>query len=523
MSQLHITSQVPSTDLSKAIRDLTERPVDSGSIANLGPGIAYLLEMESGQIEYFSKREGMFPQAFYRLLEGCSAWEEVVGESDRDRYRVSVALSTFEEEVRYKVYLNKRGETLDVIDHRKLLRNSEGKAVAILGRIADDTFYSVSLEALSRRSWKEIAGAMTRRFLHDFNNTIAGIYSLSELYAEPGSDPASTAEAMGHIRDCSIRAEGLTKRIRHLTTLETGQSNYFDLGAELEELRPFMEALLPKGATINVEIEDGQHPSYFDLNLFQQVILHLTANSADACREDAKVEISVSRVEKNGRSFGKLVFSDNGSGFESTALERGAENFFTTKDPDKHHGLGLSIARDFARDHGGELTLANREKGATVSLKILLLEKESSKKKPATQESAGAVETDPHCKKAAGTKPRLIVYSWEDITRHPLVEAMQSDGWQTTVYLEPGPLLLDLLQEGEQLDGVLVFKSALDEKAEPLISELGYAKNCRKVALLTLEESIDTLSSNVKRNCGLIASGTLKPTALISKLGSFFG
>ena len=99
---------------------------------------------------------------------------------------------------------------------------------------------------------------------------------------------------------------------------------------------------------------------------------------------------------------------------------------------------------------------------------------------------------------------------------------MQKDGWNIRTYLEPGELLLDLLQDGAQLGGVLVFESPLDEKAEPLISELGYARNCDKVALVGLGESVDALSASTKRICGIALSGSSKPSALLKQLNTFF-
>lgn len=489
-----------------------------------GPGITYQLDFATKRIRAFSKPEGRFPPAFYKLLESVENWESLVVETFRSSYQNANSADAFQEEIRYRIQLNRRGETLPVVDYRELLRDADGKPTAIAGRLVDDSFHSVAFDALARRSWKEIAGSMTRRYLHDFNNTIAGIYSLSELYAEPGSDPQSTAEAMGHIRDCAIRAQDITKKIRHLTTLEAGPENLFDLSTLIEEQRDYIAALLPKGAAINLDIDAGQHPIRIDPNQFRQVILHLTGNSSDACGDDAEISIRVTQSTPNGQQLARIDFSDNGAGFTPDELERATEAFFSTKGSEKHPGLGLSIVSKFAENNGGRIELANLEKGACVSIWLPLLSLESPEPNALKNKPASPGTTKAAAAANAKTKGplKLLVYSWEDVSRHPLLLAMQRDGWQTHVHLEPGPLLLDLLDQGKELDGVLVFKSALDEKAEPLISELGQARDCEKVALVTLGESPEALSVSAKRICGLIAPGTSKPSSLLQKLSAFY-
>jgi len=496
--------------------------------ARPGPGLTYLLDFSSKRVLSFSKPDGRFPNAFYKLLESTENWDELVVETYRTAYSEASNPKGFQEEIRYQIQINRRSETLPVVDYREIVFDATGQPAAIAGRLIDDSFHSIAFDALARRSWKEIAGSMTRRYLHDFNNTIAGIYSLSELYAEPGSDPKATAEAMGHIRDCSIRAQDLTKKIRHLTTLEAGQENLLDLGKLVEEQKEYMTALLPKGASIGIQIEPGQHPIRIDPNLFRQVILHLTGNSSDACGDDAEISIRVSQSEQNKRQVACVEFADNGTGFKPDELEQATDAFFTRKSSDKHPGLGLSIVRKFAEKHGGRVELANQEKGALVRLYLPLLEVETPKPAPAEQVGKRHTRDTPETPQKPATAPNasvplnVLVYSWEDISRHPLLLAMQKAGWQIRVHLEPGPLLLDLLDDGSKLDGVLVFKSALDEKAEPLLSELERARDCEKVALVTLGESPDALSVSAKRICGFIAPGTSKPTALLNKLRAFF-
>lgn len=513
------------TDLATILLEIAGgEACDLETVATLGPGLLYLLELPSYRIAYFDRATEDFPPAFHKLLDSVDSWPDVLSDADQSAYRADTSHASFQPESDYTIQLNRRGETAPVKDYRRLVRNSLGQPVAILGRIVDESFRSVAFDSLARRSWKEIATTMTRRYLHDFNNTIAGIYSLSELYAEPGSDPKSMTEAMGHIRDCSIRAQDLTKKIRHLTMLETGAEELHDLRSLIQDQVQYMEALLPKGAEISLSLDENDHPIRLDANQFRQVALHLTGNASDAGGDDARISIRLSREDRPAQSpLAIIEFRDYGPGFSSLHLEQGHLPFFTTKDKSKHPGLGLSIAHDFTKKLGGSLELDNAAPGAVVRIKIPLLE--DGRSATATPPKAPAIASAPASaapRPTAGQPCNLHIYTWEDISRHPLLLELQKHGWDIQVHLDPRDLLIALAQRRSPSTGILIFKNPLDERVDPLLYELGNAKNCPKLALLSLGESPDLVPESIKRICGLIAAGSSKPSVLSKQLAKFF-
>lgn len=510
-------------DLASAVHDVVGSHYEAETLATVGPGLCYFLELPQTRIAYFNRPEDEFSPAFFKLLESTENWTELVIEADRESYLKGAAPENFQTQTDYRIHLNRRGETIPVRDYRKILRNAAGEPVGIVGRLLDDSFRAVAFDSLARRSWKEIATSMTRRYLHDFNNTIAGIYSLSELYAEPGSDPNAVAEAMGHIRDCSIRAQNITKRIRLLNTLENGPVDLHDLRRLIEEQIPYMEALLPNYASISLDLPDCEYLIRLDQNLFRQVILHLTDNASHACGEEALVSI---RLVESSEKLATIEFRDNGSGFPSQYLEQPFSPFFTTKDKAKHPGLGLSIVHDFAQKLGGSVSIENLTQGAVVRLSLPLATENKPKPEPKSEAKHTAAKTQKPPKEETAVQPApftLHIYTWEDISRHPLLAAMQKLGWILEIHSEPGDLLIALVQQSPEACGILVFKNPLDERVDPLLSELGRARNCPRLALLSLGESPELIPEAIKRNCGFVASGSSKPSALTSKLAKFFG
>ena len=61
-----------------------------------------------------------------------------------------------------------------------------------------------------------------------------------------------------------------------------------------------------------------------------------------------------------------LIFHDTGPGFSAAALARATELFYSEKEGGM--GIGLSVTAEILKAHGGELRIANGERGAVVTL-----------------------------------------------------------------------------------------------------------------------------------------------------------
>lgn len=84
-----------------------------------------------------------------------------------------------------------------------------------------------------------------------------------------------------------------------------------------------------------------------------QVLMNLISNALDAIHHlpEKWIDISVSA----SRSHVKFAITDSGKGIPPTVVEKIMQPFFSTKEPGKGIGLGLSISKGIVEEHGGSL------------------------------------------------------------------------------------------------------------------------------------------------------------------------
>jgi signal transduction histidine kinase len=101
----------------------------------------------------------------------------------------------------------------------------------------------------------------------------------------------------------------------------------------------------------------------------RQILINLLQNAIDASPRGATVELVAS---SDGDGAARLRVLDRGRGVEPGLGDAAFQPGVTTKE--SGFGLGLTIARALARQHGGELTLRPRAGGGTEAEVTLPME-----------------------------------------------------------------------------------------------------------------------------------------------------
>lgn len=135
------------------------------------------------------------------------------------------------------------------------------------------------------------------------------------------------------------------------------------------------EEAAAKGITIHTHGCEFPAIIPMDVNKLQQALLNFIKNAVESITGEGSVTISVGLEENN---FMSIKISDTGCGMASSEVEQIFNPEYTTKE--KGLGLGLPLAHEIIRGHGGEIRVFSRQGSGTTFEILLPVEKANDKR-----------------------------------------------------------------------------------------------------------------------------------------------
>jgi len=207
-------------------------------------------------------------------------------------------------------------------------------------------------------------GELAASVAHELRNPLAGIHmTLANLRKD-----LNDAELVERVDLVLHEVERLTRLLNQL--LDTARhapeaSRVVDLQQLVDEMISLLRYQVAPTVRFENRVPKGLS-SRLPQDRLRQALLNLMLNSANAVAPmGGTVWVDAARAGEHIR----VTVSDDGPGFPEATLQSGIRPFLSTHE--RGTGLGLAIVRRFARDIGGELTLANRQPcGACVTLEL---------------------------------------------------------------------------------------------------------------------------------------------------------
>ena len=241
-------------------------------------------------------------------------------------------------------------------------------------------------------------GELTAGIAHEIQNPLNFVNNFSEVNKELLTEMKGEMDK-GNLEDAKTIANDVIENQeknkpswqksgcyckRNAATFKNKQpakKNLTDINALCDEyLRLAYHGLRAKDKSFNADIKTEFDNNAGKINVIPQdigrVILNLINNAFYSVGERQKEEglgydptVTVSTKKINDRI--EIKVKDNGTGIPQKILDKIFQPFFTTKPTGQGTGLGLSLAYDIIKAHGGELKV--RTKGGEGSEFIILL------------------------------------------------------------------------------------------------------------------------------------------------------
>ena len=223
-------------------------------------------------------------------------------------------------------------------------------------------------------AWQSLIRVLT----HEIMNSMTPIISLTStaLAKLKESEPAPGGETLEDvIRALTAvrkRSEGLLRFVedyRKLTHLPPPRPEWVSIS---ELFRRIERLLAPEHRLHRIDFKTLVDPEdlriHVDPELFEQVILNLVHNAAEAAGNEPAPRIRLSAVlDEDGRC--TIRVEDNGPGVPAEIQDRIFVPFFTTKR--NGSGIGLSLSRLILARHGATITLGSKpDRGAVFVIRL---------------------------------------------------------------------------------------------------------------------------------------------------------
>ncbi|HPJ47169.1 MAG TPA: two-component regulator propeller domain-containing protein [Tenuifilaceae bacterium] len=223
-------------------------------------------------------------------------------------------------------------------------------------------------------------GILTSGIAHEINNPLnyiqGGINVVSD-YVNENFEDKHTKELNPIIEMIEEGVKRAALVVRSLNRLNTSYSTTMDqcnVNKIIENCLLVLHNQFENKIIVEKNFSEQEPIIYANEAKFHQAFISILLNAEQAIRGSGKISISTTVTNENV----VLSIEDNGIGISEENLPKITDPFFTTKDPGKGIGLGLSIVYSIIQEHNGTIDfISELEKGTTVRITLPLYKQKS--------------------------------------------------------------------------------------------------------------------------------------------------
>ncbi|MFN2563687.1 MAG: PAS domain S-box protein [Gemmatimonadaceae bacterium] len=366
-------------------------------------------------------------------------WAERVHPDDRARVEASLEAAIAgdaESWAEEYLFLRADGSYAALLDRGRILRDAGGRAVRMIGCMADLTERRRLEDQLRQSQKMEAVGRLAGGVAHDFNNVLTVVKSFSEFLLEDLDKLDPRRADVEEIAKAADRAAALTRKLLAFSRKQVMRPEPLDLNGVVTGMEKMLRRLIGDDVRIATALDPELLPVEADPSSIEQVILNLALNARDAMLDGGGTLTIRTKNETLERTdaawairpgrYAMLSVSDTGHGMDAATRARAFEPFFTTKPQGQGTGLGLAMVYGIVKQSGGHVWVDSKpDEGTTFTIYLPQLSQLNASVAPRAGTRASG---EPHPAHAGGGETILLVDD-EDAVRSSARRALERAGY----------------------------------------------------------------------------------------------
>lgn len=234
---------------------------------------------------------------------------------------------------------------------------------------------------LEKRNSKKLEADLVKIKLDYFSNISHDLLTPLTIISCAAEDIVSEAESdkdnVGIIRSNIIRLKQLFQEILDYRKIESGKMQlnikYGQLDSFIYNIIDCFRGVISKNSiTLTVELKENM-TAYFDPDKLEKILFNLLSNAVKYTDYGASISIFLYDEETESGTYAVIEVHDTGVGIDEKEQDKIFSPFYNNPDakPGTSNGIGLSLCKQIALLHKGDITLSSRKgEGSVFSVRI---------------------------------------------------------------------------------------------------------------------------------------------------------
>ncbi len=207
---------------------------------------------------------------------------------------------------------------------------------------------------------------------HELRTPLTAIKGWGETVLSSIDDPTITKKGIDVIISESERLSVIVEDLLDFSRMQSGNLKYnmvpCDIVAEVSEaVMTLTDTAKKQGVFLEYVIPEVMPTVVADPGRMQQVFVNIISNSLKYTSKGGHILVDV----KEEIGYVLIMVSDNGRGIPEADLDKVKQKFYKAEGSVRGSGIGLALADEIVKNHGGRLEISSTENiGTTVSIML---------------------------------------------------------------------------------------------------------------------------------------------------------